>query len=285
MGLLMAAAGGLYVVGRQLSQPVPARIGPAPSDLQAEPIVFQSRSGAAVHGWLSRGPIHGGAILLLPGVRANRLAMVERARFLRAAGYSTMLIDFQATGESPGQAITFGWRERLDVVAAVELLRRLLPGEPVGIIGTSLGGAATLLAAPSLEVQAVVLEAVYPSVDQAVQNRLRMRFGPAGALLAPFLLVQLRPRLGVWPSELRPVDCIPLLRCPTLVIGGTADEHTTPADTQQLYAAAHQPKELWMIPDARHVDFLRAAGEEYKRRVLGFFQSALRSASAHNAGT
>jgi len=52
-------------------------------------------------------------------------------------------------------------------------------------------------------VQAVVLEAVYPAVDVAVENRLRMRLGPLGSAVAPLLLVQLRPRLGVWPSELK----------------------------------------------------------------------------------
>ena len=54
--------------------------------------------------------------------------MVDRALFLRDAGYSVLLIDFQATGESPGDVITFGWRERLDVLAAVDFLRRALPG-------------------------------------------------------------------------------------------------------------------------------------------------------------
>jgi fermentation-respiration switch protein FrsA (DUF1100 family) len=203
--------------------------------------------------------------------------MVDRALVLHAAGYSTLLIDFQATGESPGDAITFGWRERLDVIAAVQTLRRMLPGEPIGIIGTSLGGAATLLAAPVLDVEAVILEAVYPSIDVAVENRLRMRLGSLGAALSPLLLVQLRLRLGVSPSELKPVDRIALLRCPVLIIGGSVDQHTTAADTQRLYAAAREPKELWLIPDAAHVDYLRAGGEDYQQRVLAFFDRALRT--------
>jgi hypothetical protein len=105
-------------------------------------------------------------------------------------GYSTLSIDFQATGESPGEIITFGWRERFDVLAAVQTVR----------------GAATLLAAPELDVQAVILEAVYPSLDVAVENRLRLRFGSVGAALSPLLLLQLRPRLGIEPADLKPVD-------------------------------------------------------------------------------
>jgi fermentation-respiration switch protein FrsA (DUF1100 family) len=152
----------------------------------------------------------------------------------------------------------------------------MLPGERVGVIGTSLGGAAALLAAPALDVDAVILETVYPSFDVAVENRLRMRLGSLGPALSPLLLLQLRPRLGIAPSNLRPVDHIALLRCPVLIIGGGIDLHTTVEDTQRLYAAAREPKELWLIPNVAHVDFFHAVGEQYTKRVSAFLEGALR---------
>src|SRR5262245_8964633 len=229
--LVVISAGALYATGWALSRPVPARSASPPPSLAASPIAFSSRSGSVVHGWLSRAPDAPASVLLLPGVRANRLSMVGRAKFLRRAGYTTLMIDFQATGESPGDAITFGWLERHDVIAAVEYLSARTAGRPVAIIGVSLGGAATLLAAPPLSIQAAVLEAVYPSIDRAVANRLRMRMGPAGELAAPFLLAQLRPRLQVTESDLRPIDHIANLGCPVLVVGGKDDRHTTADDT------------------------------------------------------
>jgi fermentation-respiration switch protein FrsA (DUF1100 family) len=198
---------------------------------------------------------------------------------LTSAGYSTLSIDFQATGESPGDAITFGWRERLDVIGAIQTIQRTMPGEPIGVLGTSLGGAATVLAAPDIDIHAAVLEAVYPSIDVAVENRLRMRLGAVGAALAPLLLAQLRPQLGVSAADLRPVDRIGQLRCPILIIGGGADQHTTVADTHQLYEAARTPKELWLLPNAAHRDFFRHAGEVYRRRVLDWFERSLRRAT------
>src|SRR6185436_18241916 len=162
--LILAGAAGLYATGWALSHPVPARIGVPPPSLDAAAIAFSSRSGSVIHGWLSRVRGSHASILLLPGVRANRLLMVAHAKFLRRAGYTTMLIDLQATGESPGEAITFGWLERLDVLAAVEYLKSRTADQPVAVIGVSLGGAATLLAAPPLQIDAAVLEAVYPSL-------------------------------------------------------------------------------------------------------------------------
>jgi alpha-beta hydrolase superfamily lysophospholipase len=265
----------LYALGWALSRPVQATIGAAPASLEAESVAFSSQSGATIHGWLSRPPGHRGAVLLLPGLRANRLSMVRRAAFLHEAGYSTLLIDFQGTGESEGEAITFGWRERFDVLAAVNYLKARSPGERVGVIAVSLGGAATLLATPPLELDAAVFEAVYPSIDRAVVNRLSMRVGPLAHLAAPLLLIQLRPRIRVDASALRPVDHIGKMRCPVLLVAGTLDRHTTVDDTQVLFAAASEPKDLWLIPGAAHVDYLEFAGDDYRRRSSTFFKRTL----------
>jgi fermentation-respiration switch protein FrsA (DUF1100 family) len=41
------------------------------------------------------------------------------------------------------------------------------------------------------------------------------------------------------------------------------------------YEAAGEPKELWEITSGGHTGGLEAEGEEYERRVLGFFDRSL----------
>ena len=146
------------IAGWLLAHPVQTRIGNPPGDFNAEPVTFASDSGANVRGWWCPVQNAKAAVLLLPGIRANRLSMVERARFLRHAGYSVLLIDFQATGESTGDHITFGWKESRDVIAGINFVRQTNPTVPVAIIGSSLGGVAALLATPPLKIDALVLE-------------------------------------------------------------------------------------------------------------------------------
>jgi fermentation-respiration switch protein FrsA (DUF1100 family) len=43
----------------------------------------------------------------------------------------------------------------------------------------------------------------------------------------------------------------------------------------QLYAAAGDPKELWIVPRAQHVDYARVAAEDYRTRVTEFFKRTL----------
>ena len=67
--------------------------------------------------------------------------MLPRARFLHDAGYAVLLFDLQAHGESTGDRVTFGIKEGLDVASALGVLRQNAPGERVGVIAVSLGGA------------------------------------------------------------------------------------------------------------------------------------------------
>jgi alpha-beta hydrolase superfamily lysophospholipase len=238
--------------------------------LNAKPVTFASDSGATVYGWWC--PIQNakGAVLLLPGIRANRLSMVERARFLRRAGYSVLLIDFQATGETKGDHITFGWRESQDVLAARDFIRQSNPKIPAAIIGSSLGGVAALLATPPLKIDALVLEEVYPTIEIAARNRMENYLGLFGRRLTPLLLNQLQWRLGVSASQLRPVDHIENVECPLLIISGENDRNTRPTDTRMLVERARNPKDVWFVPNVGHVDLHRAAREEYETRVLAF---------------
>ena len=260
----------MFAIGWTLAAPVQTHLGKPPEDLGARPVEFKSNSGAMVQGWWCPTTTNRGAVLLLPGIRANRLSMVDRARFLRRAGYSVLLIDFQATGETNGDHITFGWKESHDVLAAVNFVHDVAPSDDVAIIGSSLGGVAALLATPPLKVDALVLEAVYPTIEIATRNRMENYLGAFGRMLTPLLLGQLQLRLGVSASQLRPVDHIADVECPVLIMSGEKDRNTRPADTQILFERARSRKQLWLVPKAAHVDLHRAAREEYETRVLAF---------------
>ncbi len=54
-----------------------------------------------------------------------------------------------------------------------------------------MGGAAAILASPPLQADAFVLEMVYPTIDDAVTNRLTMRLGSWARVWTPLLVLQL----------------------------------------------------------------------------------------------
>lgn len=273
----MAGFAGAFYAGSVSSAPAPSTVGSPPPDLPVEAVSFESGSGSRLSGWFLRGQPHRGGVVLMHGIRANRLEMLGRARMLHGNGFSVLLFDFQAHGESPGQYLTFGFFELRDARAAFDFLRQRLPGERVGIVGMSLGGAAAILSERPLEADAMVLEAVFGSFDEALDNRLAMQFGFLGPWLSPFLKYQVKPRLGFDPDILRPAETIAKVHAPLLLIAGDADQHASLGEMKRIYATANEPKELWIVAGARHVDFHRFVPEEYQRRVLGFLVPRLQS--------
>ena len=285
--LVLLLAAGLCAlvlgVGLRLSSPFRRHVGPAPAQLPgAEAVYIPSASRSVLQGWWVAGNRpSGGAIVLMHGVHADRLMLVQRARVLHEHGFSVLLFDLQAHGESSGRRITFGKLEALDAAAAVSFVRHRLPGERVGAIGISLGGAAALLGPKPLDVDALVLEAVYPDIDAALANRLRAGLVPAvGALFTPLLVLAFKlllpPILGARASELRPIDRIGAVVAPLLIVSGTADRLTTLAETQALFERAPEPKRLWTVDGAGHVDLERFSPDRYWEAVLPFLIGHLR---------
>lgn len=262
----------LFVAGRLLTSPAVSVIGPLPTDITARAVRFSSQSGSTIHGWFIPGQPGAGAIVLMHGVRSNRLSMLERARFLNRAGYSVLLFDFQAHGESTGKHITFGSLESKDAQAAVHFLRTTAPNEKIGVIAVSMGGAASILAEPSLNADAFVFEMVYPTINEALTNRITSRLGGWSRILSPVLLPQLRLQTGINPSHLRPIDHIKRINAPKLFIAGANDRYTPLEESRALYETANDPKEFWVVPGAGHVDAHSAARVEYEQRILEFFR-------------
>ena len=133
-----------FGVGSMLTAAHPGSV-TLPEQFAGTDVTFGSASGATLKGNVLVGTHGSGAIILMHGVRGNRGAMAKHAIFLNKAGFTVLLFDFQAHGESTGSKITSGYLESMDASAAVRFIRERFPGERVGVIGSSLGGAAAIL--------------------------------------------------------------------------------------------------------------------------------------------
>ena len=268
----------VWIVGGRLVAPANRTVGLPPEDFPCESITIESESGSKLAAWYVPDSASTATVILLHPVRSDRRSMLDRARFLAKQGYDVLLIDMQAHGESPGEHITSGHREKLDVAAAVDFVKGRHPDHRIGIDGWSLGGAATLLAVP-LGVDAIVLESVYPTISEAVYDRVEIRLGPLKHLVAPALLCQLKPRLGIAPSDLRPIDFVSRVGCPLLVLAGDADVHTPLEETQRMFAEAEEPKRLVVFENAAHEDLMAFDQKLYETEVGGFFEAYLKDGS------
>jgi pimeloyl-ACP methyl ester carboxylesterase len=64
---------------------------------------------------------------------------------------------------------------------------------------------------------------------------------------------------------------------PLLMIHGGQDTYIKPEMARALFEQAAGPREFWVVEGAKHNQALHLAGEEYRRRVLEFFERHLAS--------
>jgi fermentation-respiration switch protein FrsA (DUF1100 family) len=118
----------------------------------------------------------------------------------------------------------------------------------------------------------MILESVYPSIEEAIYNRLGIYMGTVGSYFSPLLTLQLEPRLGVELNGLKPIEHMTNVKGAVLIISGEKDRHTTVKETKEMFAMAKEPKELWLVEGKGHVDFSEALGEVYEAKVLDFLE-------------
>lgn len=217
------------------------------------------------------------AVLLLHGNGASRAAVADNAAWLSSRGYAALAIDFRGHGESPSAAHSFGLYESRDAEAALTWLKQRQRGAKAGVIGISLGGAASLLGERGpLPADAIILQAVYPDIRHAIRNRIAAVAASIPAfLLEPLLSYQSIPRFGVSPGRLSPLAALKRYRGPVLIIGGAEDRFTPPAESKAMFEAAPGRRGLWLAPGVDHAHTSDLRTDEYRRRILGFFSDTI----------
>jgi fermentation-respiration switch protein FrsA (DUF1100 family) len=181
--------------------------------------------------------------------------------------------DFRGHGRSSGLS-TVGDREVLDVAAAVAWATEL-GYERVATIGFSMGASVVVRHAglrssdgptPSAVVAVSGPARWYYRGTPAMRRAHWVIERPAGRLVGR---VALRTRIAAAGWD--PVPEAPhevagrIAPVPLLVVHGDADHYFPVEHAEQLYAAAQDPKELWLEPGFGHAE--NAASPELLRRI------------------
>jgi len=279
------AAGGFALLGAGLAWAflnqvrIPGEGTPADSELPYETVTLTSSDGLRLKGWYVPCPGARAAIVVCHGYRANRQGLISFLPFLHRAGFAVLTFDFRAMGESEGRQCSFGRLEKEDVRAAVRYLRQhgVGPGQ-VGVLGLSMGGASAIMAAAEEpDIGAVVADSAFSRLDEMVMQRFSP-LGRPGVPLAQCTQWWAERMTGYPASNVSPIAAIPRIAPrPVLLIHGEVDSYTPAAHSRALFGAAREPKELWIVPNAGHVQSHSTAREEYERRVADFFRHALRA--------
>jgi uncharacterized protein len=223
-----------------------------------------------VRGWYAR-PSNGVVIVFAHGAPGDRTSLLPEARFLAGAGYGFVVLDFPGHGESKGE-VHWGVPSRRALQAAVDFAISDTEVTGVGLFGFSMGSSVVAqVAAWDPRVAAVVMSGAFTSADEQIRHEHR---GWRSLLRWPAILGSRKhaPR-----SELVTTPFVSRIAPrPLLLVAGGRDAICPPWMTERLFAAACEPKEMFVLEGARHGRYLEVDPGAYLERVKDFYDRAFR---------
>jgi fermentation-respiration switch protein FrsA (DUF1100 family) len=214
-------------------------------------IYTDARDGTRLHGWLLHA--HGKSlarVLFLHGNAQNIGTHIASVYWLTKEGFDVFLLDYRGYGASQGRPSLEGIHA--DAEAALQYLVEEMNTDAEGLIvfGQSLGGAVaihTVARSPYRDkIRALIVEGAFASYPQIAQEKLAELW-----LTWP---LQWIPHATV-SDTYDAVTSVPYVSpIPLVIVHGTTDAIVPPTHAYQLYQAAQQPKQLWIVPGADHIE-------------------------------
>ena len=231
--------------------------------LPAKDVWFQAEDGVQLHGWWVPHASARGTILYCHGNTGSIGHRIGVFRHLRRLRVNLLVFDYRGYGRSQGTPTETGLFQ--DVRAAYHHLVHSIGVSPTSILlfGHSLGGAVAIDCALDRPVAGLVVQSSFTHIRDAAKA------------MFPTLPVHLAAT-----RQFRSVDKVGEIGVRKLFIHGDADS-TVPLELgRELYEAAQEPKELYIVRHATHNDVHRLGGWRYMRRLSRFRNRCLKTAAA-----
>jgi uncharacterized protein len=237
-----------------------------------QPVSFVSADGLHIAGWYVPSK-NRAAVIVAHGTNSDRSTMLPEIHLLADAGFGVLAFDWPGLGQSEGP-ILWGSAARNALGAAIAWVaaRDDVDRDRIGGMGFSMGGALMAQVAPAdPRLRAIVLESAPSGFDTFIDVHF-----------STWLFLSEWPARWAWRrSDLLSAGSSPVRLVggisprPLLIIGQTEDPVIPASMERALYAAAGEPKALWLIKGDDHGGFAQIAGPEYARRVQAFFAAGL----------
>ncbi len=214
------------------------------------------------------------------GYKGSALVEMSGGNYLaRCMDQNTLTVDHRSHGKSDGNTITFGIKERRDVLCWIQYVcERFGKDTPIILSGISMGAATVLMAAdldlPS-NVKGIIADCPYSTPKDIILKTCGdMKYPPA--LTYPFIKLGARLFGHFNLEETSAVGAVQKARVPILIIHGEND-HFVPCEmSREIIHACASAATLVTFPDAGHGRSYLMNPKRYEKEVQTFINNSLK---------
>lgn len=239
---------------------------------------IRSRDGLRLHAGYLPAENAERFVLLSHGYKGSSFGeFAYTARFLHEHHCNLLFIDQRCCGESEGEFITFGAKEQQDVQDWTwYLAKRNKEKLPIYLYGESMGATSVLMASGHTlphEVKGLIADCGFCTMKGQIRDMAANWFHLKWVGLLLFRLdLFCRFFAGFCMKEADTTEAMKKNRHPVLFFHGMKDTYVMPENTMHHYSVCNAPRELVLVPEARHLCSAYEAPELYRNKILEFFQ-------------
>ncbi len=222
-----------YRLHVKISFHAPNSVEPLPDGWNAETKHITTSDGLKIAYWYFPAAAHRSTVILIHGynTRGGKPQMLKHAAYLNREGYSTVLLDLRAYGESDGTKMSLGVHEWKDVAAVVDHFKKLPENQDkkVGIFGVSMGGATAINTAGLSDAPDFIISAVpYADFESVFRFQIKKANLPDW-LMYPFMRLAGVVELGHEYEAYTPRKLVQNIKVPIFII--SAKIHTSDSES------------------------------------------------------
>ena len=250
---------------------------PSQLNLSFEDISIQVGDGHTLSGWYIPAEASDKAVIFIHGHGADRHEGMRWFKAVHQAGFNILAFDLRNQGKSAKSFSTMGYFEKRDVIRALDYLQQQKQIESIGIFGTSMGAATSIMAmVDDSRIAAGVFEAGWANLDDLYSEIIEQHMGLPSYPLLPLTTWMLEQRTGMEMVKLNPEDMLAdIAPRPVFIIHCSGDNLIGFSHGERNYAAAKKPKEFWKSPCQMHARAWQSDPEYIEQRVTNYFTKYL----------
>lgn len=196
-------------------------------------------------------------IILFHGYRSSAARDMSCAvKMYNEMGLDVLLVDQRSHGQSEGRLITFGVKERYDVISWIDFTRKNMgEDKKIFISGISMGATTVLLASElnlPVNVKGIIADCGFTSPVEIIKKVSKEQFGIRGVFIIPIMNAFCRIFGGFGLYGVSTETALKSCRIPILFVHGGADGFVPCEMSLKAYATADCEKQILIVDDADH---------------------------------
>lgn len=216
-------------------------------------------------------------VILLHGYMNNKDTMGPYAAIFHKLGYNALLPDARGHGQSQGNYVGYGWREKVDVRKwAKKIIAMNGKNSKIVIMGVSMGGATTMMTSGlklPKQVRCFIEDCGYTNAKDEIEYEAKQLYNMPSFPRFPMVEILsgiTRIRVGYFLNDASSINQLKKNHRPMLFIHGSKDTFVPTEMVYKNYRATNGPKELWIVKRASHAKSYKTNPHKYATKIEHF---------------